>query len=42
MSKGRKRLLVITLIATSAKFWVDIYEDDEFFEKRPFLKHRPI
>lgn len=42
MSKRRKILLVITLIATSVKFWVGIYEDGEFFEKRPFLKHRPI
>jgi len=39
----KKHILFMTVISfLILKFWVGIYEHDEFFHKSIFMKHRPI
>jgi len=41
----KKKLLTISIILILliiGKFWIGIYEDDEFVENHLFIKHRPI
>ena len=35
-------IFILGLILILSKFWLGIYEDNEFGEKRVFIKHRPI
>ena len=37
------KISVVTIgILVFLKFWVGVYEDDEFYERNLFIKHRPI
>jgi len=39
----KKHILFMTVISfLILKFWIGIYEHDEFFHKSIFMKHRPI
>ncbi len=40
--KKLKIILLLFYIFLVAKFWIGMYEDDEFGEKRLFIKHKPI
>lgn len=41
MKRKTKLLIGIGLLILS-KFWIGIYEDDEFLRKSIFIKHRPV
>jgi len=42
MNRKQRILLLLIGFVIITKFSVGIYEDDEFTEKRLFIKHRPI
>jgi len=42
VDKRLSRIVLILTVIVITKFWIGVYEDDEFYEEHVFFKHRAI